>query len=282
MIITISSGVIHTETVSLAFGPLTEQGTNAFGNGAVSAFGDASLLVGVMDTELVLSSFRFAMRNKIFPQVFSTMVDVEDFNAPSELGFYPSFKAFVGLEGFAFLSEQVQECKLSFVVCKGDPITLATFRLDWRLSPEIRMDLISKLFGSITFLLLWNRFSGRFRIHARLAEEVFDVRGVTKLDTEDMLVLDKFASGLYGDMTHTTVELFRREYFFSYHDLLPFMNDFVKMFRSFRDRANMISIRINDDTTSTTDGHKKSGFVKLPYQYQRVFKIRGIEYILQT
>jgi hypothetical protein len=45
-----------------------EQGTNVFGNGAISAFRDASLLVGVMDTELVLGSFHFAVRNKISPK----------------------------------------------------------------------------------------------------------------------------------------------------------------------------------------------------------------------
>jgi len=42
-----------------------EQGTNAFGYGAVSTLGDTSFLVGVMDTEFVGGPFRFAVHNKL-------------------------------------------------------------------------------------------------------------------------------------------------------------------------------------------------------------------------
>ncbi len=42
-----------------------EQGTNAFGYGAISTLGDTSFRVGVVDTEFLGGSFRFAVRDKL-------------------------------------------------------------------------------------------------------------------------------------------------------------------------------------------------------------------------
>src|SRR6266571_7232833 len=157
-----------------------EQCTNALGNRTVPAFGDTSLLVSVMDTEFLHGALGLAMGDKFSSLIFSTLVSVEDFNMPSKLSFNPCFEGFISIEGFVLGAEKVQECKSGFVINKDDPVTFPSFRFNRRLPPEVRMDLVRKFLGTITFPFLRNSLLSCLCIHTRLAEEFVGAGGVVK------------------------------------------------------------------------------------------------------
>src|SRR6266571_4351025 len=137
-----------------------EQCTNALGNRTVPAFGDTSLLVSVMDTEFLHGALGLAMGDKFSSLIFSTLVSVEDFNMPSKLSFNPCFEG--------------------FIINKDDPVTFPSFRFNRRLPPEVRMDLVCKFLGTITFPFLRNSLLSCLCIHTRLAEEFVGAGGVVK------------------------------------------------------------------------------------------------------
>src|SRR6266508_137433 len=184
------TGGLSTEVFRKSTG--MEQCTNVLGNHMVLAFGDTSLLVGVMDTEFLHGALGLAMGDKFSSLIFSTTVSVEDFNVVSKLSFNPCFEGFISIEGFILGAEKVQECKSGFVINKDDPVMFPSFRFNWRLPPEVGMDLIRKFLGTITFPFLRNSLSSCLCVHTRLAEEFVGVRGVVKLNAKDMLVLHKF------------------------------------------------------------------------------------------
>src|SRR6266545_3463780 len=78
-------------------------------------------------------------------------------------------------------------------------------------------------------------------------------------------------------MTHVSVELLWRKYFFSYCNCLPLMCNFIEAFLSFWDRTDLVSIGIGDNTLTTTNCCEEASFVKLTHGYQRVSNFGSIE-----
>ena len=83
----------------------------------------------------------------------------------------PCFIGFIGLEGIVLLCKKIDIGESSFVIRKNDVITLLSFTLDWRRSPEVTMHLSSKNISTLTLSCLWTDFLIDLHINTGFTEE---------------------------------------------------------------------------------------------------------------
>ena len=99
----------------------------------IALFRNTRFLMGVMDTQLLTSAPGLQVRNKCATKIFSPSIQVQCFDFDSQIALYPGLVSFVCIRLLVFCPEKVNVGKAALVINVSVNISLAAFRLNWRL-----------------------------------------------------------------------------------------------------------------------------------------------------